>query len=109
MNGESINDKDIETIKDDILYKEYHSYSYLTLKELLDFDYNQTFEDRRSEKITYFKEGGILYNGNHIVEEGEGISITYKDHLGESFFEHIEILKTLGEPENVRIVFYFDN
>jgi hypothetical protein len=58
-----------------------HNASYLTLKELMDFDYNQ-----------------IASNSN-----------TYKDVLGSCFFEHLEELKLLGEPENVRIVFWFDN
>jgi len=32
-----------------------------------------------------------------------------KKFLGEAFFAGIEELKVLGEPEGVRIVFWFDN
>ena len=58
-----------------------HSLTYLTLKELLDFDYEQKATETE----------------------------TYREYLMEGYFEELEILKTLGEPENVRIVFWFDN
>lgn len=61
-----------------------HSHSYLTLKELLEFDYDKTLE-------------------------GEGEIVTYREELGPLFFEHLEALKTLGDPEDVRVVFLFDN
>ena len=66
-----------------------HSHSWVSLKELLDFDYEKTFEDRRCE--------------------GDGEVVSFKKFLGEQFFAQIEILKTLGDPEDVRIVFFFDN
>jgi len=88
---------------------DYHYLSYLTLKELLDYDYEQTFWDRRISRTTYNDKGGSFTNGASLAEEGEGSIITYREHLGEWFFNEIEILKTLGEPENVRIIFFFDN
>lgn len=87
----------------------YHSLSHLTLNELLDFDYEKTFWDRRITRITTFPNGSTFSNGASLAEEGEGKTITYREHLGESFFEDIEALKTLGSPEDVRIIFYFDN
>lgn len=84
---------------------DYHSHSYFTLKELLDFDYNQEMWDRRVTKQT----GPNSWNGAALAEDGEGEIITYRSHLGDSFFEDIESLKTLGNPEDVRVVFYFDN
>lgn len=71
---------------------DYHSASFLTAKELLDFDYDKTF-----------------WNGASLAEEGEGKVLTYRENLGEWFFTHLNELKELGEPEDVRIVFWFDN
>lgn len=90
-------------------YNDYHSHSYFTLKELLDFDYNQTFWDRRITRTIHYPGGGSYSNGASLAEEGEGEIITYKEHLGEGFFKDIEVLKGLGNPEDVRIIFWFDN
>lgn len=68
-----------------------HSFSYLTLRELLEFDYAKKFVDQRDNTDTYLKE------------------ITHREHLGGMFFVHLEELKQLGEPDDVRIVFFFDN
>lgn len=88
----------------------YHSCSYLTLKELLDFDYEKTFWNRRISRTTYRTDGSVSgSNGACLAEEGEGEIITYRENLGSNFFKEIEELKTLGEPENVRVVFYFDS
>ena len=70
---------------------DYHSFSYLTLRELSEFDYEKTFLDERPQTDTY------------------GKIITYREHLGGMFFVHLEELKTLGEPDDIRIVFWFDN
>lgn len=32
---------------------------------------------------------------------------TYREFLGKFFFEELELMKTLGEPEDVRVVFLF--
>ena len=87
----------------------YHSLSHLTLKELLDFDYEQTFWDRRISRTTYNDKGGSFTDGAALANEGEGETITYREHLGNGFFTDLEVLKSLGESENVRIIFYFDN
>lgn len=84
---------------------DYHSYSYLTLKELLDFDYDKVFWNRRVTKQT----GPNSWSGAALAEEGEGTHVTYRENLGEHFFLHLEELKTLGDPDDVRIVFWFDN
>jgi hypothetical protein len=84
---------------------EYHPKSWLTLSELLAFDYSLQFWDRRVMK----KESQNVWNGASLAEEGEGRRISYKDFLGEYFFLHIEEMKQLGLPEDVRFVFWFDN
>jgi hypothetical protein len=95
-----------EEVKQHYEYWEYnsHSASYLTAKELLEFDYDKKFWNRRVTKTE-----GNCTNGAALAEEGEGRILTYRENLGEWFFKHLEELKTLGEPENVRIVFWFDN
>lgn len=106
MSGEPIPENERETNKKDVQEDgNYHSMSWLTLKELLDYDYEQKFWDRRVTKQT--SPNG--WNGAALAEEGEGQTITYREHLGEGFFKDIEVLKTLGSPEDVRIVFWFDN
>ena len=82
-----------------------HSMSFLIVKELLDFDYEQKFWKRRVTK----KVSPILFNGAALAEEGEGTILTYRENLGEWFFKHLNELKELGEPDDVRIVFWFDN
>ena len=52
---------------------------------------------------------GNYINGAALAEEGEGKFLTYRENLGEWFFKHLNELKELGDPENVRIVFWFDN
>jgi hypothetical protein len=80
---------------------DYHSHSYLTLRELVEFDYDQQFEDRRA---TRDGDGGCT------SEPGGGTMTTYREFLKyNNFFEHIEILKTLGGLDDVRIVFWFDS
>lgn len=68
-----------------------HSFSWLSLSELLDFDYDRPFEDRR------------------ITTVGGGSMTTFREFLGQSFFNELEILKTYGSPEDIRIVFGFDS
>lgn len=98
------------TIREDNLRNmNYHSHSYITLRELLDFDYEQTFEDRRYTKVTTFPGGGQRIDGAAEANEGEGEITTFREFLGEGFFDDIAVLQTLGEPDDVRIVFWFDN
>lgn len=86
-----------------------HSASYLTLKELLDFDYDKVFWNRRISRTTYNENGGSYTNGASLAEEGEGTNVTYRENLGEFFFIHLKELEELGNPDEVRIVFWFDN
>jgi hypothetical protein len=78
-------------------YEDYDNWpcSHITLKTLLEFDYDQTFEDRRID-------------GGNTCEPGSGEVVTFREFLGETFFRDLEIMKTLGAPENVRVIFHFD-
>lgn len=64
-----------------------YSESYLGLDELIKFDYE-----------TYCRIG-----------EDHEVVPTYKEFLGENFFEELEQLKTLGPIDDIRIVFWFNN
>jgi hypothetical protein len=83
----------------------YHSHSWLLLSELLAFDYSKVFWNRRITR----QESPNFFNGAALANEGEGTHETYRDFLGENFFKDLETMKTLGPPEYVRVVFYFDN
>lgn len=83
-----------------IRYGDAHSASWLTVKELADYDYHQVFWDRRIMKNN---------NGASKAEEGEGEYLSMRQFLGDNFFANLEALKLLGNPEEVRVVFWFDN
>ena len=82
-----------------------HSHSWLMLRELVGFDYNRIFWNRRVTKE--IKPG--LISGASSADEGEGEHITYRQHLGTWFFKHLDALGSLGKLDAVRIVFWFDN
>lgn len=46
---------------------------------------------------------GVNYDGG--VDRGESL----RDVLGSLYFEHLEVLAGLGDPKDVRVVFWFDN
>ncbi len=77
-------------------YYENHSASYLTLAELLAVDYEQKFVDMRPP-----------FTGDPSFVPGE--PITLREFLGEGWFEILHDLMVQGTPDNVRIVFDFDN
>lgn len=82
-----------------------HTPSYLTLEELLNFDYDKKFWNRRVIKQT----SPASWNGAALAEEGEGEITSYRDNLGEYYFKVLDELKELGNPKEVRVVFWFDN
>ena len=84
---------------------DWHSINVLTLKQLLDYDYEQTFWDRRVTKEV--RPG--CFDGAALAEEGEGETKKLRDFLGLDFFRDLDVLKSLGGPEDVRIIFGFDN
>jgi len=69
---------------------DHHSHSWLSVSELADFDYAQTFEDRR-------------------VTRGGGKRVTYREFLGEEFFRDLATLTTMNTARPTRVVFWFDS
>lgn len=82
-----------------------HSHTWLLLRELLDFDYNQEIWDQRVMK----QDGPNSWNGAALAEEGEGAHLRLGVFLGEWYFKELNRFKQLGPPEDTRIVFWFDN
>lgn len=86
-------------------HSDFHSHSWLSLAELLDYDYDRVFWNRRVHKEI----SPGFWDGAALAQEGEGEHLSLRAFLGKRFFAHLERLKTLGEPENVRVVFWFDS
>jgi hypothetical protein len=78
-----------------------HSHSWLTLAELHGYDYDQIVWDRR---VTRDGNGGVTTD-----DPAEGERLPLRDFLGAHFFACIGELVELGAPDDVRIVFWFDN
>ena len=64
-----------------------HSFSFLMLDELLNFDYDQIFWDRRITKQVKPN----FWNGTALAEdeETEGKHISLREFLGDAFFEQL--------------------
>lgn len=73
--------------------------TWLTVADFNAVDYDKIFWNRR---ITRGNDGAALAN------EGEGEHVTLREFLGTQFFEHLTILRSLGKPEDVRVVLAFD-
>jgi hypothetical protein len=74
------------------------SHGWVTLAELLSFDYDQCFEDR------YNYNRGVS-NESYTLPVGVGKQTTMREFVGEFYFSRIAYLETLGKPDDVR-VFY---
>lgn len=114
-----------------------HSFSWLTLREMLDFDWSQqvrlcgviSWEQYREYRKGTRPENGwcgaISGGGNYTIEQAEAELLTeppppkcnvrvwwketYRESVGPCWFEAMDSLAKLGEAENVRIVFGFDS
>ena len=90
-----------ETI-DHIGLGDYHSCSWIAMSELLSFDYDKTFEDRR----TTAQIAPNAWYGAADAGKGNGFITTFRDFLGRGFFEELKRLQAAGVE---RIVFGFDS
>lgn len=78
-----------------------HSSSWISVEELLGFDYDKQIEDCRVTRMTQY---GL--DGGCTCEKGDGRLTTYRDFLGPYFFKDLEYL---SKKHAHRIVFWFDN
>lgn len=79
--------------------------SWLTVAELVDFDYSRSFEDRRVVRQI----SPHTYDHGATCEPGRGRITTFKEFLGPLFFEELDRLNgnaCFQKPD--RIVFWFD-
>lgn len=81
-----------------------HSYSWLSVAELVDFDYDAMTEDRRCTRMVKMGDYTIR-SGGETCDPGEGEKMTFRQFLGEGFFEDLEELRRSGAE---RVVFGFD-
>ena len=65
----------------------YFGYSWLSAAELAAVDYDRTLVDQD--------------------DIGRPVATTYRESLGDDYFEQLRALLSLGEPEDVRILFCF--
>lgn len=79
-----------------------HTPSWLTISELLNFDYSALMEDRRYAKQI----GPNSWDGAATCAPGEGMAQSWRQFLGDNFIEEIQNLAKWGAE---RIVFWFDN
>lgn len=79
-----------------------HSFSWLSVEELLAFDYDQPMEDRRVTRQI----GPNAWSGAVTADPGGGEMTTYRVFLGEAFFNDLAELQRIGAE---RIVFGFDS
>jgi hypothetical protein len=82
-----------------------HTPSWLDARELLEFDYEQVFEDRRVTRQI----GPNMWHGGITGEPGEGEVVTYKEFLGGELQRTLQVLRQLFDQGEVRVVFWFDN
>ena len=82
-----------------------HTHSWLLLRELTNFDYDQQFEDLRVTREVRPR----CFDGRVTADPGGGTMTTYREFLGDWYFEELDRLRTFGEPDDVRVVFWFDN
>jgi hypothetical protein len=82
-----------------------HSMSWLSLKEMAEFDYEAEMEDRRITVQT----GPNSWDGGRTSEPGGGKTQTWREFLPNQYFRDLEMLKAAGAPESIRVVFWFDN
>lgn len=65
--------------------RELHSSSWLLASELLRFNYNKAFVNHETKQLESFR-----------------------DFLGEEFFQDLDAIKAIGNPSEVRVVFWFE-
>ena len=82
-----------------------HSITYLTLRELVEFDYDKTFQDMRHTE----QESQGFFNGA-TRSKTRGVTITFRDFLGEDFFKDIEkLVERTKDLDSLRLIFGFDS
>jgi hypothetical protein len=80
--------------------------SWLSLQELLQVDYDLTFCDRKYQDKSWLKMRPWFKPMPSQVK-GDGEVKTLREFLGTDYFSDLDKLAGLGEPDKIRIVFWF--
>lgn len=94
-----------------------HSHSFFLLKELIDFSWNQEFNESgmvsQKQKEAYEKDGKRPESWCKWTNQKDYVQMSWPSNIKfycEDFVENtIPQLQALGDPEDVRIIFWFDN
>lgn len=78
------------------VHEDNYSATWYLLSELLEFDYDTEFENRRNDASA---------DNPHPV--GSGKYMTVREYLKPKFFEDLDILKRLGDPDKTRVILSF--
>ncbi|HDS3501230.1 TPA: hypothetical protein QIR73_002099 [Enterobacter cloacae] len=78
------------------VHEDNYSATWYLLSELLEFDYDTDFENRRNEA-----------SGDNPHPVGSGKCMTVREYLKPKFFEDLDILKRLGDPDKTRVILSF--
>ena len=74
-------------------HRDNYSPTWFLVSELIAYDYDTVFENRRNERDS--------------VPVGSGEMITVREYIGPKFFEELSVLEKLGDPEKTRVVMSF--
>lgn len=80
-----------------------YSASYLSLNDLITFDYNNLTE----KNIGWEEIWNCTQSDSRILKNQYDTPFTYRKALGEKYFKDLDYLKSLGKIEDVRIVYWF--
>ena len=95
----------IETVMETLDNDNDYARSFVSLKELLDFDYDQTFLNRTNPDFHMGSGTAIPRDERRSLPQGEGYPDTVRNCISQSFFNALEYLKELGDPQDVRVIY----
>lgn len=82
-----------------------YSASFLSLNDLIAFDYNKLAEKNQGwEEMCALQ---CAKSGSRVLKNQYDNPFTYRKALGEKFFKDLDYLKTLGKAEDIRTVYWF--
>lgn len=82
-----------------------HSASWLSLAELMAYDYSIKFSDMRVGRL----ETSGVFNGAARAFPGEETRVSLRTFLRAAFFDELSQLFAFADGRELRIVFWFDN
>ena len=78
------------------LHWDNHSATWYLLSELLEFDYDVQFENRRDDS-------------GDTLPAGDGQLTTIRRYIGEKYFEDLDKLSEIADSDKIRVIISFDS